>query len=318
MPTQQRDNNEGLRTAVAQRGTATAKKDDSLHSWLQAMQGEISRALPAGGLSADRLARIVLTEVRRTPLLAKCTRESFAGALMTTAQLGLEPGAGTGEAYLVPFKNGRTGKHEVTLIIGYQGMARLYYQSPIAKSLDAQVVYENDEFDYAYGLEPKLVHKPVLSGDRGKAIAYYACATFTTGGSAFVVLSPQDVERIKERSKAKKDGPWKTDYDAMARKTAIRQLFKLLPKSPQLTRAMAQDEQVRNDSALDAIDVTPEDFPEEKIVDGHTVDTATGEITDQAPDERKGDPGPTDEALAELNAEANADKPADALFGGDK
>lgn len=242
---------EGLRSTLARReGSAVAQADDSLHGWLKSMQGELARALPAGGLTADRLARIVLTEVRRTPKLAQCTRESFGGAIMTCAQLGLEPGSGTGEAYLIPF--GR----EVTLVIGYQGMAKLFWQSPLAKSLDAQVVYERDAFDYAYGLEPRLEHKPVLGGARGKAIAYYAVATLTSGGSAFVVLSPDDVERIRERSKAKNDGPWKTDYDAMARKTAVRQLFKLLPKSPQLAQAMAQDEQVRTDSALDAIDLS--------------------------------------------------------------
>lgn len=242
--------------AISQRDTSADAPADSLHGWLQGMRGELQRALPAGGLTADRLARIVLTEVRRTPLLARCTRDSFAGAIMTCAQLGLEPGAATGEAYLLPFRNGKTGKHEVTLIIGYQGMARLYWQSPLAKSLDAQVVYQNDQFEYSYGLQPTLVHRPSL-GVRGPAIAYYAVATLTTGGSAFVVLSPDDVERIKERSKAKTDGPWKTDYDAMARKTAVRQLFKLIPKSPQLAAAMGQDETVRTDVGGDILDLEP-------------------------------------------------------------
>ena len=155
----------------------------------------------------------------------------------------------TGEAYLTPFRNKKKNIYEVQLIIGYQGMAKLFWQSPLAKSLDAQAVYENDEFDYEYGLEPRLRHKPSLGADRGDAIAYYAVATMTNGGAAFVVMSRSDIEKIRVRSRAKDDGPWKTDYDAMAKKTAVRQLFKLLPRSPELAQALAQDETVRTDMA---------------------------------------------------------------------
>lgn len=260
---------------------AVAKKNEqpTVSSFLESMKPQIARALPRH-MNADRLARIALTEVRRTPQLGRCTPESFGGALMTIAQLGLEPGAATGEAYLIPFKNGRTGQHEVQLVIGYKGMAKLYWQSPLAKSLDAQAVHENDQFDYAYGLEPRLEHRPALS-NRGGTIAYYAVATLTSGGSAFVVLSPEDIEAIRRRSKAKDDGPWKTDYDAMAKKTCVRQLFKLLPKSPELAQAEAVDGSVRTDMAADAIDAIP------------------GEIVDDPDEAATEDEDARDEAAAE-------------------
>lgn len=262
-----------LKTRVAaqraQQGSAvaTAEKPKTIYELIEGMKGEIARALPKH-LSADRLARIALTEVRRTPLLANCTQQSFGGALMTCAQLGLEPGV-TGEAYLLPFRNTKKGGiYEVQLIIGYQGMAKLFWQSPLAKSLDTQAVYEADDFIYEKGLEPKLYHKPSLEADRGKVIAYYAVATLTSGGHAFTVMSPTDIEKIRERSRAKDDGPWKTDYDAMARKTCLRQMFKLLPRSPELSQALAQDEGVRTDMSADAIDVTPEYIPGEVIPSG--------------------------------------------------
>ena len=251
----------------------------TIGQFIEQMKGEIARALPRH-LSADRLARIMLTEVRRTPLLAKCTQPSFGGAIMTCAQLGLEPGV-TGEAYLLPFKNGEMSKnlgrdiYEVQLIIGYQGMVKLFWQSPLAKSLDAQAVYERDEFDYEYGLNPRLAHKPSLLADRGKVVAYYAVATLTNGGGAFIVLSPSGIEKIRERSRAKSSGPWKTDYDAMARKTCLRQLYKLLPKSAVLAQALAQDEGVRTDWAEDALDISPS-YP----------DAVPGDVVDD-----EGDPG---------------------------
>jgi recombination protein RecT len=260
-----------LKSRVAAKAAPDAQNGNgqqpaTIAQFISSMTGEIARALPKH-MSADRLARIALTEVRRTPLLAKCTQQSFGGALMTCAQLGLEPGV-TGEAYLLPFKHTdkrtKAVTYEVQLVIGYQGMAKLYWQSPLAKTLDAQTVHEGDDFDYEYGLEPKLKHRPAMSG-RGAAIAYYAVATLTSGGSAFVVLSRDDVEKIRKRSRAKDSGPWQTDYDAMAKKTAVRQLFKLLPRSPELARAMAQDEAVRTDTTADGIDLDPAFIPGEVV-----------------------------------------------------
>lgn len=245
-------------------------KPKTIEAFLDRMQGEMARILPQH-ISAERMARIVLTEVRRVPLLVQCTQPSFYGALMTCAQLGLEPGV-SGEAYLIPFKNTRKNCYEVQLIIGYQGMAKLFWQSPLARSLDAQVVFENDDFDYAYGLEPKLVHKPLLSGDRGQVIAYYAVARMANGGSAFVVMSPDDIEKIRDRSRAKDDGPWKTDRDWMSKKTCIRQIFKLLPRSPELSQALAQDGAVRTDLSEAGIDLEPE-YP----------DAVPGEVVNDAP-----------------------------------
>ena len=280
--------------ADAGNGAVEKKAPATVYEFIEQMKGEMARALPRH-LSADRMARIALTEVRRTPLLARCTQPSFGGALMTCAQLGLEPGV-SGEAYLLPFQNKKKGIYEVQLVIGYQGMAKLYWQSPLARSLDAQAVFEKDDFEYAYGLDPVLKHKPYLGDDRGKAVAYYAVARMSGGGSAFIVMSPGDIEKIRARSRAKDDGPWKTDYDAMARKTCLRQLFKLLPRSPELSQAIAQDEAVRTDWSEDAIDVTPE-YP----------DAVSGEvIRDDTPPDRAAEEARLRDEARQAAEQANA------------
>ncbi|MFD8545035.1 recombination protein RecT [Streptomyces sp. NPDC059649] len=242
-----------------------AAAQQPLAQFIEDMRGELARALPEH-ISPERVARIALTELRRVRHLSECTQASFGGALMTCAQLGLEPGGAIGEAYLIPFYNKEARAYEVQLIIGYQGMIKLFWQHPLAAGLDAQVVYEGDEFDYAYGLDPVLRHVPSMTADRGKPVAYYAVARLKNGGSAFVVLSPGDVERIRQRSKAKSSGPWRTDYDAMACKTTIRQLFKLLPKSPELAHAVAHDGTVRRDVSEAGLDVVP-DYVEGELVD---------------------------------------------------
>lgn len=209
------------------------------------MQGEIARALPKH-MDADRMARLALTVVRRTPKLAECTPASFAGALLTASALGLEPGVND-EVYLVPYRDKNRGVTECQLIIGYKGMTKLFYQHPMAKHIDAQVVYERDEFDYQYGTNPYLVHKPAR-GDRGAVECYYAVASLSNGATAVVVLSPEDVKELRQ-GKVGPDPRFKggDPMHWMQRKTAIRQLVKILPKSTTLAAAAEADERTGTD-----------------------------------------------------------------------
>ncbi|GGJ87264.1 hypothetical protein GCM10011583_18500 [Streptomyces camponoticapitis] len=256
-----------------------------LRAFVNNMSGELARAVPTG-LKPERIARIALTSLNTVKYLADCTQESFAGALMTCAQLGLEPGGPAGEAYLLPFYNSKLGSYEVQLVVGYQGMVKLFWQSPIAKGLDARVVKEGDLFDYEYGLEPFLKHKPA-KGNRGRAIAYYAIARTTTGGAVFLVLDRDDIEDIRKRAKAKDNGPWKTDYDAMAKKTCIRQLFKTLPKSTELAQAIAHDETVRTDASLTAIDA-PGPYVAGEVTASRPAEITAGSPGGDADDPRAG------------------------------
>ncbi len=238
---------------------------------IEAQKTEIGRALPKH-LDADRLARIAFTTIRNNAQLARCSPESLLGGLMTCAQLGLEPGP-LGHAYFVPFKN------EVTFMLGYKGMIELALRSGKIVSLIAREVYEHDEFDVTYGLEDALKHKPRILGDRGRVVAYYAVAKLVGGGHAFVVLSRDDVEKIRKRSRAKDSGPWQTDYDAMAKKTCIRRLFTYLPASVEIAQALAQDGQVRTDVDAEALDTPPAFVEGEVVSDGDgRVDVVTGEV----------------------------------------
>ncbi|MFE6689621.1 recombinase RecT [Streptomyces sp. NPDC057743] len=277
----------------------TAGTQPSLARFVQQMLPEITRALPAH-IAPERIARIALTELRRVDHLAECTQESFGGALMTCAQLGLEPGGALGEAYLLPLWNKRVRAYEVQLVIGYQGMVRLFWQHPLAAGLSTHTVYENDEFDYEYGLTPVLRHRPARS-NRGRPTDYYAVAKMTNGGSAFVVLSTDDVEAIRKRSRSRDSGPWSTDYDAMARKTCVRRLFKLLPKSPELARAVAHDGAVRRDASPDGLDAVP-DYVEGEVVD-HTPAAVEGAAVEDVPAEFAGWPEAAEQPVVEPAAQ---------------
>lgn len=215
----------------------------NLISIVQQMRPEIERALPKH-MDADRIARLALTAIRQTPKLAQTDPQSFCAALLTASALGLEPGL-NGETYLVPY--GR----ECQLIIGYQGMVKLFWQHPLAKHIDAQAVYENDEFDYAYGLDPYLTHKPAI-GDRGEVVAYYAVASLTTGAKVFTVASADEVKKLRG-GKVGSSGNIPDPMRWMERKTMIRQLVKMLPKSTMLQNAVAVDEAKGRDLAAHKI-----------------------------------------------------------------
>ena len=224
---------------------ATTNGKPSLAQLISQMRPEIARALPRH-LNPDRMARIATTCLRQTPALARTTPESFLGALLTASQLGLEPGP-TGEAYLVPYGN------VCTFVPGYRGLIRLARNSGQLRDIWAEVVFANDEFEYSLGLHRDLIHKPA-KGDRGKPVYVYAAAELTDGGRPFVVMSVDEVEAIRARSKAGRNGPWVTDWNAMAKKTVVKQLAKWLPLSAEVSAAMSLDGTVRTEiGTLDEI-----------------------------------------------------------------
>lgn len=215
---------------------AQPREARTIHELLVRMEPELAKVLPAT-ITPERFARIVTTELRRTPALLECSPESVLGCLMLTAQLGLEPGP-LGHVYLVPYKR------ECTFIVGYKGFVDLGYRSGLLRSIVARTVYAGDGFEYQEGTSPKLTHKPAEPAERGDPKCWYAVAHLTTGGKPFHVLYPEDVEARRKRSASGRDGkgPWSTDYDAMARKSCIRALAAVLPVSAPLAVALQSDD----------------------------------------------------------------------------
>ena len=203
------------------------------------MAPEIAKVLPKH-IKSDHLLRVALTEIRKNPKLLECSSQSLLGALMLAAQLGLEPGI-LGHAYLIPYYNSKTRSTEVQFQIGYKGYIDLVRRSGELQTLDVHEVCRNDVFEYEYGLTPKLMHRPALE-NRGEVYCYYAIAKLKDGGFSYLVMSIQDVEKFRKRSKSPDYGPWVTDYDAMAKKTVIKQLAKYLPLSTEIQTQIVQDE----------------------------------------------------------------------------
>ncbi len=238
-------------------------KPATLPMILKQHNARLQTIAPRGFKDVNRFSAALMVQVRANPKLAECNHLSILGAFIKSTQLGLEPGDGLGHCYFVPFKN------ECQLIIGYRGMIELAYRSGKLLSIAARSIYENDHFVYAYGIEDTLEHKPA-QGDRGRMIGVYAIAKLVGGGVHFEVLSLDDIEKARKSSKAGTFGPWKDHFEEMAKKTAIRRLFKYLPVGTELTRAVSIDEKTEagiNDNRQTAealldgdFEVLPSDF----------------------------------------------------------
>ncbi len=219
----------------------TQKKAANLHGMLATYKAEIANALPRH-VSPDRMLRIAMTSARKNPDLLECSPESFLGAVIQSAQLGLEPDTSLGHAYLLPYYNSKTGTKEVNFMPGYRGLMDLVYRVANHPIIVPAGVYEGDVFEYEKGLHPLLRHVPMPRKSGAKLTHAYCVASFMDGRKEFIVMTREEIEACRSRSKAKGFSPWQTDYEAMAFKTVIRRFVKYLPMSAEVQHAAALDD----------------------------------------------------------------------------
>lgn len=209
---------------------------------IEVMKPEIARALPKH-LNADRMARIATTEFRKNPALGKCEIRSVFGAIITLAQLGLEPGV-LGQAYLIPYKG------VCTAVPGWQGLADLVARAGRA-SVWTGAVYAGDEFDYAYGDRPHIVHRP-LDADSETTPAgvlpalRYVYAVGRIKDSDWPVIEVWSYAKVvKHRDRFNKVGNQHYSFqhfEMYARKVALLQVIKYMPKAVELRQAYELNE----------------------------------------------------------------------------
>ena len=257
-------------TAVAE------KKSKTIFDVIQAGAKQFATALPKH-INSERFVRIAITTIRQNPKLAQCSQESLLGALMVSAQLGLEPGT-LGQCYLIPFENKKAGTVECQFQIGYKGLIELLRRSGQLSDIYSYTVYENDDFNIEYGLSRTLTHKPNFD-ERGEIKGFYAVAILKDGAKAFEYMTKDEVTHHEEkyRKGSYKNDVWNKNFDEMAQKTVVKKLLKWLPVSVEFLEMAAKDEK----TFKVADERTGE--TEEIIVldDGMVVNEETGEVVEE-------------------------------------
>lgn len=199
-------------TQIAVQQVGTMLKSDQFRS-------SLAEALPPE-ISIDRFTRVAITALQQNPDLLNKDRNSLFLAVRRCAEFGLNPDGR--EAALVAF-----GPAVVCMpMVGGLRRIAAKYGFDIATA----VVHENDEFDYALGVDPVMTHKPARLGtDRGKAVGVWAQAKGPDGQLYLEVMDHAQVEAVRQVSRAKNSGPWVSQWGEMARKTVARRLWKSLP-----------------------------------------------------------------------------------------
>lgn len=266
-------------------------------------------------ITPERLCRVGLQAVSRTPKLLECAPETIVGAIMNCAAMGLEPNL-IGHAYLVPFWNGKKRRMECQFQIGYRGYIELFRRTGVVQRISAHEVYANDVFSYELGVNDTLKHVPLLHGDRGNVIGYYAVYHLKDSGYGFHFMSFEQVLTHAKRFSASKNkagelvGPWVDNFDEMAKKTCIRLMSKYMPISIEnqtLAEGIMSDERVV-EVKKDQTGLTGEAFFDSTYATSQTIDMETGEIlskdgSKQEADQPKDAPVPNEEpkAIEEAN-----------------
>jgi len=245
-------------------------------------------------LTPERLVKLALVMVSRVPAIRECSQLSVVSELMTCARLGLEPGV-EGGRWLVPFRNKKAGTTDLVGITDYRGLIDIARRSGEVLAVHADVRREVDVWEYwidASGATLVHLRHQRAEGERGVIKGAYAIVKLRNGEAQAAYLPLDEINAIKARSKSARDGggPWNDDWEAMAKKTALRRLYNLLPKTPEISdaRAALADED-EHDRAEAAIDVTPSAADRPALKD--RIKAAAGQTQDAPQEDRTLEPG---------------------------
>lgn len=258
---------------AAQGGKIAEKRAPmSMTDYVKKMQPAIEKALPKV-MTPERFSRITMTALSANEDLQATTPQSFMGAMMTAAQLGLEPNTPLGQAYLIPYRN--KGTLECQFQLGYKGLIDLAYRSGEVSVIQAHTVYEKDHFEFEYGLHPKLEHIPTKDKDKGDPVWFYAVFNTKDGGYGFEVMSVEDVRAHGakySKSFNSSYSPWKTNFEEMAKKTVLKRVLKYAPLKTEFVRELSADESIKHELSEDMLSVSNDYIePEYEVAEGETL-----------------------------------------------
>jgi recombination protein RecT len=219
----------------------------AMQGTLEKMADKFTEALPRQ-MDVNKFISVAKLTLNKNPKLLQADKTSLMQTFMKAAQDGLYLDGK--EAAAVQYGQ------SVQYIPMVEGIIKVLHNSGLIKTISAEVVYENDLFDYELGTAPKITHKPLITGDRGKPICVYAVAITTNEGEYYEVMNMTDIEKCRQVSKASASphSPWVKWFDQMAKKTVIHRIAKRLPKNDAINSVVRIDEDT---DFKQAVNVTP-------------------------------------------------------------
>ncbi len=266
---------------MAQGAVTPIDTNVKLNQLIKALDGYrdvVAQVAPKNGIGVERIIAISGFIVKSNKKLAECEPASIISAVIMAAMTGLDPNPAAGQVYFVPYGG------KVQLQYGYKGEVNLAYRTGVLESIYARAVYQGDTFHYKMGSNESIIHEPGANhGDPGMVVGAY-CVAYLKGSLRPVMeyLNRTQIERLRKKNKSQSAGQynpngdpreaWATDYDMMARKSAMRRLIeKELPTSVEWQDAAMYDGAIapsldkynRDGSGFSGIPENPEFTPAE-------------------------------------------------------
>lgn len=277
---------------------------------------KIRQILPAG-LTVEEVQRTALMAVHANPKLAECTPASVLLSVMRSAQFGVVVDGR--HAHLIPykrsFKDSRgnwTDVMEAQFQWDYKGLIQKIRQAPEIRDIYAEKIHAQDPHRVLRGSKPSLEHEIHVGHDRGPIVAFYSVVTYKDGSTAFDIMTIDEVDAIRKRSKSydkkndKSSGPWDTDFAEMGKKTVVKRHAKYLPLPSDILGAVNADNEDDPEpiKPANAREVTPATIPSQpaKAVAETTPEPEPVAKETEAPPKAKAVAEP--EARAEKSAQA--------------
>lgn len=215
---------------------APAPQSFSLLAKFEQRRGDIEAMLPKG-VTFERVMGELYLACRRNDKLEKVPVDLLIDAVGRA--LATE-GVIDQDVYIVPFWSTKKNGFEVSVIVDYKYLAELVIAAGGARSITMRVVWEHEPFEVHYGTDERIEHRPLDPGARGANIkGAYAIAKINGYLQKFEWMPLEDIEAIRKTSKQWGPDKSKAPIGWYCKKTVVRQLVKLLPKSPRL-RAIAR------------------------------------------------------------------------------
>lgn len=212
------------------------KKAPTLKEVLESAREQIAAVCPPN-ISPDRVIRMALLAAHKNPAIVRSTPASVIASVIQIAAWGLEIGR---TAHLVPYFSKKEGVYICQAMPDFKGLVQMMVQSGEVMKVDGRVVREGDEFDVEYGLDERLVHRPLPAND-GEVIAAYAVLAMPNGDKKFDVMWRKEIEKVRAVSRSKDDGPWVQWFDQQAIKTVLKRISKQVPLTERVRDAIEAD-----------------------------------------------------------------------------
>tara|TARA_Y100000296_G_scaffold87030_1_gene129360 strand:+ start:1104 stop:1943 length:840 start_codon:yes stop_codon:yes gene_type:complete len=203
----------------------------------------VLQQLAPTGANVDKIIKVAIFEAAKNEKLRSCSPQSVFIAIGKACELGLTAGGVLHRASLVPIYNSKKRCMEADLWVEYTGLMDLVRRSGEIASFTARVVHDNEDFEHRFDLDSGEVlrHTPCYDGDPGPLRLAYAVAYYKDGRRQVEVMRRDQIIAIRDQSRYKGSGPWKTHEEEMWRKTVIRRICKYLPLTPQAATVIKED-----------------------------------------------------------------------------